>query len=35
MSWSQRLLHKLGLCNKARAGYYCQGREGECGWWIP
>jgi len=25
-----RLLHKWGLCHKARLGYNCHGNPGEC-----
>lgn len=28
----KRLKHWLGLCPKAKAGYNCYGKEGECGW---
>ena len=35
MKWWQRVLHRLGLCEKSRLGYKCHGGEhsdNECGW---
>lgn len=38
MNWVggwRRLLCNLGRCPRERAGWYCDGSEGRCGWDAP